>query len=209
MTVPGPGSTAAELLAAYVPRTAVETADVERVRALVASGDPWSRAAPLHLTGSALIVHPADGRILLRWHERLGRWLQVGGHGEAGESDPLAVALREGGEESGLPDLAPWPDRRLVHVVIVPVPASAREPAHEHADLRFIFATGTPEAARPEKPKAQLRWLSPAQAHELAAEDNLRETLSRVVPLLESESESGTGAGSAGAGPAGLGAGAG
>jgi hypothetical protein len=50
---------------------------------------------------------------------------------------PLAVALREGREETGLPDLAPLvPDP--LHVVIVPVPARGAEPAHEHADIKWI-----------------------------------------------------------------------
>ena len=38
------------------------------------------------------------------------RWLQVGGHGDPGETDPLAIALREAREETGLTDLVPWPD---------------------------------------------------------------------------------------------------
>jgi 8-oxo-dGTP pyrophosphatase MutT (NUDIX family) len=185
LTRPGSqGQTVADLLAGYAPRTATEAADLERVRALATVADPWTRAAPLHLTGSAVVVDPVAGRVLLRWHERYGRWLQVGGHGDPGERDPLAVALREGAEETGLVDLVPWPDGRPVHVVIVDVPASAREPAHQHADLRFVLATVTPEAVRPEKPQAELRWLTPAEAVELSGSDNLAETLRRIAPLL-------------------------
>jgi hypothetical protein len=65
-------------------------------------------------------------------------------------------------------------------VVIVSVPEGRGEPAHEHADLRFFLATGTPEAVVPENPDAPLRWLTPAQAHDLTAEPNLRETLARM-----------------------------
>jgi len=175
----------AELLSAYRPADAAEEADVERVRALLAGGgDVWSRAIPLHVTASALIVHPATGRVLLRWHERQHAWLQVGGHGDPGETDPVAVALREGEEETGLTDLAAWPG--IVHVVIVPVNAKGDEPAHEHADVRFVLATGTPEAARPEKPDAPLRWLTVGEALELAGQSNLRETIVRVGKLLPS-----------------------
>ncbi|HXV93580.1 MAG TPA: NUDIX hydrolase, partial [Pseudonocardia sp.] len=84
----------------------------------------------------------------------------------------------------GLTDLAPWPDAGIVHVVIVPVPARGDEPAHEHADLRFVLTTGEPEAARPETPTAPLRWLTFPQARELTVEANLRETLSRARDLL-------------------------
>jgi 8-oxo-dGTP pyrophosphatase MutT (NUDIX family) len=174
-----------DALRRYRPEDKAETADVARVRALAeTAADPWLRSIPLHVTASAVIVHPDSGRLLLRWHQRQQAWLQVGGHGDPGESDPLAIALREASEETGLTDLVPWPDGQIRHVVIVSVPASAREPAHEHADVRFVLATRVPEEARPETPDAPLRWLSPGAAHEATAEANLRETLSRVELLL-------------------------
>jgi hypothetical protein len=61
-------------LDAYTPRTPAEAADVARVRALVATDDPLLRSTRLHVTGSALVVHPPTGRVLLRWHERMGGW---------------------------------------------------------------------------------------------------------------------------------------
>jgi 8-oxo-dGTP pyrophosphatase MutT (NUDIX family) len=179
-----PPTTLPDLLARYEPRTGTEAADRARVREVLAGDDPYSRALPLHATGSALIVHPDSRRVLLRWHTRQQSWLQVGGHGDPGESDPLAIALREGREETGLTDLRPWPDERLLHLVVVGVPARGEEPAHEHADLRFLLATDRPGAARPEKPDAPLRWLTFADARDLASEPNLRETLARAAELL-------------------------
>src|SRR5215469_11364485 len=176
---------AGELISRYRPQGGTETRDTERVRALLrAAGDPWLRSLPLHLTGSALVVHPDTGRVLLRWHRRQQAWLQVGGHGDPGESDPMAIALREAGEETGLTDLTPWPDGQLRHVAVVPVPAGGNEPAHEHADLRFVLATGEPGAVRAEAPDAPLRWLPARDALEATSETNLRETLSRVERLL-------------------------
>jgi 8-oxo-dGTP pyrophosphatase MutT (NUDIX family) len=174
----------ADVLARYRPATDAEAADLERVRSLLAAGDPFHRSTPLHVTGSALIVHPPSRRVLLRWHHRQGTWLQVGGHADPGETDPLAVALREGEEETGLRDLVPWPDAAIVHLAIVPVPAAAHEPAHEHADLRFVLATRTPDAAHPENPTAALRWLTVPEARALTAELNLHETLTRLERLL-------------------------
>jgi 8-oxo-dGTP pyrophosphatase MutT (NUDIX family) len=175
-----------ELLRGYRAQGQDETADVERVRALVAnSGNPWSRSVPLHLTASALIVHPDSGRVLLRWHQRQRAWLQVGGHGDPGETDALMIALREAHEETGLADLVPWPDGSIRQVVIVSVPAAGSEPAHEHADVRFILATRTPGAIRAENPGAPLRWLSLTEARDLTSEANLRELLARVSQLLD------------------------
>jgi 8-oxo-dGTP pyrophosphatase MutT (NUDIX family) len=174
-----------DLLGRYRPQGETEAADTDRVRALIADApDPWLRSIPLHVTGSAVIVHPATGRVLLRWHKRQQAWLQVGGHGDPGESDPLEVALREAVEETGLTDLQPWPDAQLRHLAIVNVPASATEPAHQHADLRFVLATKDPDAAKPENPDAPLRWLSPEEAQAATSEPNFRETLSRVERLL-------------------------
>ena len=169
----------------YRPRTGVEAADLDRVRARVAGGDPWDRSTPLHVTASALIVHPPTRRVLLRWHARQQAWLQVGGHADPGETEPLEVALRESREETGLTDLTPWPDSSIVHVTVVPVPASAREPAHEHADLRFVLTTGDPDAARPEHDGADVRWLSIMDARALTGEANLHKSLNQVGLLFD------------------------
>jgi 8-oxo-dGTP pyrophosphatase MutT (NUDIX family) len=172
-------------LDAHVPRSPDEARDTERVRSLL-GGTPWDRATPLHVTGAAMIVHPPSRRVLLRWHARQHAWLQVGGHGDPGEEDPFAVALREAKEETGLQDLAAWPDARRepVHLVIVPVPEGKGEPAHEHADIRYVLATADPDSARPESDDAPMQWLTLDEAFALSAEDNLHETLRRVSDLL-------------------------
>ncbi len=181
---PSPSAALADLLDRYQPETAAEAADVRRLRALAAaSADPWRRDLPLHVTASALVVHPPPARVLLRWHPRHRAWLQVGGHGDPGETDPLAIALREAWEETGLADLVPWPDAAIRHVAIVSVPGGNGEPAHEHADIRYFLATAAPDAARAENAAAPLRWLSLAEARQAAAEDNLTQTLARLERL--------------------------
>jgi 8-oxo-dGTP pyrophosphatase MutT (NUDIX family) len=159
-------------------------------------GDPWDRSAALHLTASALVVHRESARILLRWHERLVAWAQVGGHGDPGEEDPLAIALREAAEETGLRDLRPCvvPGRlgwgELLHVDVVPVPARpgaesrAAEPAHEHADLRYLLETDLPAEARAESEGAPVRWVSFAEALSLT-DSSTRELVERARAVVE------------------------
>lgn len=163
------------------PRDDTEDGDLRRTRALLTDGDPWDRTTPLHATASALVADPRTGRVLLRRHPRQRAWLQIGGHADPGEDDPLAIALREGREETGLADLRPWPARHVAHLVIVDVAAGPAEPAHEHADLRYLLATDTPEHARPETPEAPLRWLALDEARAVVAEANLHRTLDRLA----------------------------
>jgi 8-oxo-dGTP pyrophosphatase MutT (NUDIX family) len=175
------------LLDHYEPLDEREAADVTRLRQLVRNGDAWSREGVLHVTASALVVDPARRRVLLRWHARLQRWLQVGGHGDPGETDPWAVALREAHEETGLDDLAPLVpalERRPVQIVIVPVPASGADPVHEHADVRYALATTTPGRSRAESEDAAVRWLTFDDARAEISEPNLLELLARVEPLV-------------------------
>jgi 8-oxo-dGTP pyrophosphatase MutT (NUDIX family) len=172
----------------YEPRSAEEAQDVERLRELVSSSaDPWTRASLLHITGSAVVVHPPTQRVLLRWHDRMQAWLQVGGHADPGETDPFVIAMREAQEETGLGDLVPWPaaaSPRILQVAIVPVPAGKGEPEHEHADIRYAFSTGAPEAIAPETESAELAWLDIDDALRRVGWDNLRICLERIAALL-------------------------
>jgi 8-oxo-dGTP pyrophosphatase MutT (NUDIX family) len=167
------------MLDGYTPRGAHEADAVSRLRAEAT----LDRDSPLHVTGSAFVVHVPTRRVLLRWHTRMQRWLQVGGHFDPDETDPLVVALREAHEETGLDDLRPLTDHPLL-VVIVPVPARGDEPAHEHADVRYVFVTDRPDAARPESPDAPLRWVTLEDAVDEVDEEDQRVFLRRIIELL-------------------------
>jgi 8-oxo-dGTP pyrophosphatase MutT (NUDIX family) len=175
------------LLTEYQAVGETEAADLERMRRLAAAtSDPWSRSQlPLHFTASALVVHPASGRLLLRWHVRQDRWLGVGGHGDPGETDALQIALREAREETGLTDLVPWPDGSLRHAVMCRVRPSATEPEHEHADLRYLLATSSPDEIIPEDEHSPLRWVTFPQARDLLGVDNLIATVDRAERLMD------------------------
>lgn len=174
------------IASAYRPLTEPEATDLDRIRDLIGTGDAWSRDQPLHVTASALIVDARSDRVLLRWHARMRLWLQVGGHADPGEEDPWLVAWREAREETGLPDLVPlgMTAPRPVQIVIVPVPGSTTEPAHEHADIRYVLSTKRPNEAVAESPEAALRWATIAEAEEAVQEDNLKECLRRIGRTL-------------------------
>ncbi|WP_249937398.1 NUDIX hydrolase [Roseateles sp. DAIF2] len=98
-------------LALYLARFPAES---ERLAALQAqldedAGDPLSRANMRgHVTTSALVLDPSLTHTLLIHHRVIGRWLQPGGHYEAGQG-LWESALREVAEETGVTRLAAHP----------------------------------------------------------------------------------------------------
>ena len=141
--------------------------------------DAHLRAQPLgHLTASGFVLDASRTRVLLLHHGKLHRWLQPGGHGE-GELDPRLIALREIEEETGLTDLAPLPDERILDVDVHLIPPRATEPGHPHLDLRYGFLAKAGALARLSDESTDLRWF-----HVNALPDGADSSLLRAVGKL-------------------------
>ena len=147
---------------AHVPADAKEARDRETILSFLRSGgDPYDRKRfdPGHLTGSAFILDAAGKRLVLVHHAKLGRWLQPGGHGEPGEKDPLAVAMREALEETGIEGLKPHPEAPgLFDLDVHLIPAGKDEPAHLHLDLRFVLVAPGGAEPRASSESREARW---------------------------------------------------
>src|ERR687898_286507 len=76
-------SALATVLATYSGWSDEEARDLDRVRALTAlagsGGDPWARSSPLHVTGSAVVVHPPSRRGVVRLPHPPPGWAPGGG----------------------------------------------------------------------------------------------------------------------------------
>ncbi len=177
------------MLERYAARQPDELECVERIRALVEAHDDCfdRRCLPGHVTASAWIVSADDGRCLLTHHRKLERWLQLGGHAD-GDPDPLAVALREAREESGMEhfevlsvDAAgePIPIDVDVHVI----PARKDEPEHEHHDVRFLLRARAGQVLRASDESLDLRWLEPERLADLAADESVLR-MARKAPFF-------------------------
>jgi 8-oxo-dGTP pyrophosphatase MutT (NUDIX family) len=109
-----------------------------------------------HVTGSAWVLDPSRGSVLLTFHRKLGRWLQLGGHVEDGETVPEA-ALREAHEESGLAGIElPW--TAIFDVDVHEIPGNATRAAHLHYDVRFL-CLGPDEAPRAGLESREVAWV--------------------------------------------------
>ncbi|MFD7631377.1 NUDIX hydrolase [Streptomyces sp. NPDC059851] len=107
-----------------------------------------------HVTGSALVVDPERGRVLLTLHKKLGMWLQMGGHCEPGDPTLAAAALREAVEESGIGSglaLLPGGPVRLDRH---PIPA----PCNWHLDVQYAALAPAGSVAEISEESLDLRW---------------------------------------------------
>lgn len=128
----------------------------------------------IDFTASVFIVN--GDAVLLRKHEKIGRWLQPGGHIELHE-DPVEAAIREAKEETGLDvrivgGVPPVEDgggyRNLQtprfmnrHDFSTNVQSPYVKEGHEHIDLVY-FGTAESRALAPcegEKP-CEMRWFT-------------------------------------------------
>jgi 8-oxo-dGTP pyrophosphatase MutT (NUDIX family) len=124
---------------------------------------PFDRDAdPVHVTGSAVVV----GRrgTVLHLHKRLGRWMQPGGHLDAGEA-PWEAALREATEETGLRLRHPDDGPRFIHLDVHPAASG-----HTHLDLRYLLLgdDADPSPAPGESP--HVHWFTMPDAVAMADE---------------------------------------
>jgi 8-oxo-dGTP pyrophosphatase MutT (NUDIX family) len=172
-------------LAAHACADDKESRDVAFIRRFLRDHprDAHLRAQQLgHLTASGFVLDHTRTRVLLLHHGKLHRWLQPGGHGE-GELDPRLIALREIEEETGLTDLTPFPDERILDVDVHLIPhrmtAGASEPEHPHLDLRYGFLAKAGALARLSDESTDLRWF-PLRALPQDADASLRRAVAKL-----------------------------
>lgn len=134
-----------------------------------------------HLTGSAWIVDAARTRTLLTHHRKLDKWLQLGGHAD-GETDVLAVALKEAREEGGITKL------RAIGTGVFDVdrhwiPERKGVPGHWHYDLRFLIEADPAEPIVVSDESHDVAWVALDQVAVLNPEESMARMVRKTVPL--------------------------
>ncbi len=144
----------------------------DRVLDLVDGADlPADRLTrPGHLTGSAFVLSADHRHAILLFHRKLELWLQPGGHAD-GDTNLVAVALREATEETGIDGLRidPVPVDVDVHEVRPP-----REDPHLHLDVRFLVVAPPGAVPTANEESEDVRWVPVDELGEWPLDAGLR-----------------------------------
>ncbi|MCB9228182.1 MAG: NUDIX hydrolase [Deltaproteobacteria bacterium] len=140
--------------------SATQRDSLKRMLSLLQVKQPFDRNTfPAHFTASAFIINGQDpSTFLLLQHRKLGIWIQPGGHCD-GDSDVLAAAVRELAEETGLKNISLFSDG-IFDLDIHSIPATSKEPEHEHFDIRFCFIAQNPEELSCNDESTDAGWFS-------------------------------------------------
>ena len=124
-----------------------------------------------HITGSAWIVDLDKTHVLLTHHRKLDRWLQLGGHAD-GDPDILNVAWREAREESGLENVKSVSED-IYDLDVHAIPASSKEPAHFHYDVRFLFIADRHTPLVISSESKDLAWVPVVDIEKYSVDDSI------------------------------------
>lgn len=147
------------LLEHYVPQSLEQEQVRQRVIDFVhAHPDCFERSLQIgHITASAFVLNANGTHVLLMHHAKLDAWMQLGGHCD-GNSDVLAVAIKEAQEESGIDHIVPV-SPAIFDIDIHRIPARPGEPEHDHYDIRFLLRVASNEEFRQNSESKELRWV--------------------------------------------------
>jgi len=147
-----------DLLQAYVPSAAQAACKDEMLSFIQKQTDCFERSLAMgHITASAWLLNKDGSQALLMHHAKLNIWVQLGGHCD-GDSDVMAVAIKEAQEESGISHIIPVNDH-IFDIDIHFIPENSREKAHYHYDVRFLLQVASDEMVALNNESKELRWI--------------------------------------------------
>ena len=139
-------------IARYQPFNEQELRDKQEIlRFLERNDDAFLRQNRIaHMTASAWVVNPGRDKVLMVYHRIYDSWSWTGGHAD-GETDLLAVALREVTEETGVTHVRPV-SKDIFSLETVTVDGHEKRgeyvPSHLHLNLTYLLEADDTQALR-------------------------------------------------------------
>jgi len=160
---------------AYKPFNEQEQKDQEVIlHFLRTNGDAFSRDNTIaHMTASAWVVNTKRDRVLMIYHKIYDSWSWTGGHAD-GETDLLAVAVREVTEETGVTRIQPV-FRRPFSLEVLTVDGHEKRgkyvSSHLHLNLTYLLEADEREPLRIcEEENKGVAWFTLQRALEVSTE---------------------------------------
>ena len=174
----------------YKPCDELEARDREvMLWALDTQPSPLTRDNPLaHFTASAWIVNPDFTKALMVHHNIYNTWAWTGGHND-GEACPLAMALREAREETGLAQIEPVSED-LYSLEILPVQSHVKRgafvSAHLHMNVTFLLRADEGQRLREKADEnSGVKWFPLEEAADNRDEPFMAEVYRKLNRKLE------------------------
>ena len=175
-----------EELQSYVPTCAQEAADKENMLAYLETfpHNILTRDnAFAHTTASSMILNETGDKVLMIYHNIYRSWAWTGGHSD-GETDPLATALREAKEETGIKDLKVLGG--LASIDILPVIGHVKRgkyvSSHVHLNYSYLFEADQGQSLRiKEDENSQVGWIAVTDLEQMVSEPDMIPVYKKLI----------------------------
>lgn len=177
-----------EQLKAYEPYSEQEANDKAVMLRLLAneSGpDIFTRENEVtHFTASSWLVNKEHTKVLMIYHNIYNSWAWTGGHAD-GETDLLAVAIKEAQEETGVKTITPV-SKEIFSVEILTVDGHVKRgkyvPSHLHLNVTYLLEADEVEVLRVKADEnSGVEWFALEEALEKSSEPWMVERVYRKL----------------------------
>ena len=153
----------------YTPFNEQEETDKQLILNWIRNNtNPFSRENTVaHMTASAWVVNQDKSKILMVYHNIYNSWSWLGGHAD-GETDLLAVALREVKEEAGISHVSPVSEE-IFSLESLTVDGHVKKgkyvPSHLHLNVTYLLEADSEEVVSIKADEnSGVAWFSPEEA---------------------------------------------
>ena len=150
-----------------------------------------------HLTASAWVVSPDRKQVLMAYHNIYHSWSWLGGHAD-GETDLLAVAIREVKEEAGISDVRPVSEE-IFSLESLTVDGHVKKgryvSSHLHLNVTYLLEADSEEQVSVKADEnSGVAWFTPEEALKKSTEPWFVERVyAKLIEKTRSQGEAKTG----------------
>lgn len=169
---------------AYIPSCEQEEKDKAlMLKFLAENEDAFSRENQLaHMTASAWVLSPDGQKVVMCYHNLYKSWSWTGGHAD-GNTDLLAVAMREVEEETGLKTHPVVNDIFSIESLTVDGHVKHGEyvSSHLHLNVTYLLQAESEELRPKADENSAVKWFTPTEALAASTEPWMVERIYRKL----------------------------